>query len=219
MRGGQGHPPRADADVDRGRFVARPVDQRGSHVGGDTGVPRGTQPLARCAFSVSLRGEVAAEGAFGNDHPARRVVRCREWAEPGLRGDPGALGGAGTWWLRVCCPVVRRLWSSSHTGLRAPGPSGPMCGGCQSRARRRRRNRLGGIAHGSRSSRGNQGFRGSRIGGNHSLAATSGREVRPRPARPGPRSRCEGGSRVSPLKSRRSWGKLRRCRRIQPIGY
>lgn len=43
------------------------------------------------------------------------------------------------------------------------------------------------IVHGSALSRGNQGFRGSRVGGNHSLAATPGREVQPKPTRPGTR--------------------------------
>jgi hypothetical protein len=40
--GGEGFAPRADVSVVLGRFVAKPVDQRGAHVGGNIGVPRGT---------------------------------------------------------------------------------------------------------------------------------------------------------------------------------
>jgi hypothetical protein len=64
-----------------------------------------------------------------------------------------------------------------------------------------------GIVHGSRLSQGNQGFRGARIGGNHFLAATSGRELQPRPARSGTRSRYDSSGRTSPLKSCAPGGK------------
>jgi hypothetical protein len=108
-------------------YVAKPVDQRGSHVGGDAGVPRGTRPHARRVFSVSGREEVAAEGALGIAHPARRVDRCREWAESGLRGNSKVLAepvrdsfGCDVWWRGD-------LGHRATPDIARQAPRGPLC--------------------------------------------------------------------------------------------
>jgi hypothetical protein len=106
MRSGEGHPPGVRARVDRGCFAVRPTDQRGSHDDGNIGVPRGTWPLVRCAFSCFLSRVFAAEDTPGIDHPARWVDPLPGWAE--RRHLPGQLGGcscrASTWWFRARLP-------------------------------------------------------------------------------------------------------------------
>lgn len=59
-----------------------------------------SQSHGECLPFPKRGDEVAAEGALGIDHPARRVDP-REGAEPGLRGNSKVLGRASTWRLRV----------------------------------------------------------------------------------------------------------------------
>jgi hypothetical protein len=88
-----------------GRFVVKPADQRGPHVGGNIDVPRSTQPLARCVSFRFQKRRVTAEGATGNDQPACRldprpeVGRARSSGKPGGSAEPvrGGLSCNVTW--------------------------------------------------------------------------------------------------------------------------
>lgn len=82
--------PRVDVAVERGRFVAKPADQRGPHVGGNIDVPRSTQPVrAVSVYPFPEEKRLPQRALPGTTIRLAGWTRDRKRAEPGLRGNSG----------------------------------------------------------------------------------------------------------------------------------